>query len=499
MQRIRRLGAAAAAAVLALSGSVAAESSTVAVSDGSSTSSTEQPAEASTTSTPALRHGQSKEKAFDDFVQRYGKRYASPEERARHFAAFCKNYDIIQERNAAGHGYELGITEFADMTLDEFSATYGSGMIEVNLSSMWGDVPKLEALPPLQSQLPVSLDWRDEGAVGKVLNQGQCGACWAFAAAGAIEGAWKIAGGGLLTLSTQQFTDCAGGKWGNHGCEGGNPALAFMYARYNDLCTYGSYRYEAVEGTCRQSNCAVGVPAGGVRGYKAVAPDDEQALMAAVTTGPVAVAIEADAMVFQLYKGGIIKSPDCGTKIDHGVLLVGYGTEKGTDYWLIKNSWGPLWGDGGYVRLARGVTGAGECGVLTMSSYPVIDTAKVVPGSIDIDPGDTAAVAFVGVFGCIFLCCCYTQCCKGRTPQRQPLLYSQPAQPAATGNQSRFVPSPWAQPQAQQLQAQQAFAQPQMGQVIAVTPQPGAQAQAATQQTPQVQMGNSAGSRLLRG
>jgi len=92
--------------------------------------------------------------------------------------------------------------------------------------------------------------------------------------------------------------------------------------------------------------------------------------MAAVMKGPVSIAIEADQPVFQLYTGGVISSPACGTNLDHGVLIVGFGTDSTTnqDYWLVKNSWGPKWGEQGYVRLIRNQN---ECGLNSMSSYPL--------------------------------------------------------------------------------------------------------------------------------
>merc|ERR1712084_665 len=112
-------------------------------------------------------------------------------------------------------------------------------------------------------------------------------------------------------------------------------------------------------------------PKGDVKGYKDVTSDSEQALMSAVQQQPVSIAIEADKMAFQSYKSGILSST-CGTHLDHGVLLVGYGTDGGKDYWKVKNRWGSRWGEKGFIRLLKGKGGAGECGLLKRASYPVV-------------------------------------------------------------------------------------------------------------------------------
>jgi cathepsin L len=194
---------------------------------------------------------------------------------------------------------------------------------------------------------------------------------WAFSSTGAIEGAWFVAKNNLTSLSEQQLMDCSQ-KEGNQSCEGGLMDDAFQFIIDNKgICSEASYPYMAVDEKC-QTTCT---PVATISSFADVAfdeknPNDDTALMAALQKGPVSIAIEADQPIFQMYTSGVISGPSCGTQLDHGVLLVGYGTDaKLGDYWIVKNSWNAQWGEKGYVRLARGQN---ECGMNSAASYPVV-------------------------------------------------------------------------------------------------------------------------------
>jgi len=217
------------------------------------------------------------------------------------------------------------------------------------------------------------------GGVTPVKNQGEFGSCWAFSTTGALEGANFVANGKLESLSEQQFLDCAE-AFGTDGCNGGLMDNAFKFAEQKAICTEDSYPYRGRRGNCLKCD-SNGLSQSEVTGYKDVAADDEHALMSAVAQQPVSIAIEADLPVFQLYKSGVL-SGMCGAKLDHGVLVVGYGVDqKFGPYWKVKNSWDLSFGEDGYVRLARSKPNAtaGECGILSQPSYPVVKKEQSTP------------------------------------------------------------------------------------------------------------------------
>jgi len=220
----------------------------------------------------------------------------------------------------------------------------------------------------LGHELDDSVDWVAKGAVTPVKNQGRCGSCWSFSTTGSIEGAYQIANGELISLSEEDLVQCDHN--GDNGCQGGLMDNAFAWIEKNGIAAEEAYPYtsgEGTTGTCDTTKSAK--PVVTISSFRDVPKEDEDALKSAVAQGPVSIAIEADKSAFQLYKGGVLDSPDCGTKLDHGVLIVGYGTDSslGKDYWKVKNSWGPTWGEEGYIRLVRGKN---MCGVASQASYP---------------------------------------------------------------------------------------------------------------------------------
>jgi cathepsin L len=302
------------------------------------------------------------QREFSRFVKTYNKKYLTDDFFNR-YEIFKSNLDLIELHNSqAGQTSTMGVNQFADMTSAEFA------------SKMNGYKPtRAGKVMPVESiaDAPAALDWRDKGAVTAVKDQGQCGSCWSFSTTGSVEGAWFIAKNNLTSLSEQQLMDCSQ-KEGNMSCEGGLMDDAFQFIIDNKgICAEADYPYKAVDEKCQTTCTTVAT----ISSFADVAfdtknPNDDTALMAAVQKGPVSIAIEADQPIFQMYTGGVISGPSCGTQLDHGVLLVGYGTDsKLGDYWIVKNSWNAQWGEKGYVRLARGQN---ECGMNSAASMPVV-------------------------------------------------------------------------------------------------------------------------------
>ncbi|RWR81416.1 cysteine proteinase RD21A-like protein [Cinnamomum micranthum f. kanehirae] len=296
------------------------------------------------------------------------------EEMENRFQIFKDNLRFIDEHNAGSHGFKLGLNRFADLTNEEYRSTYLGVKVEGKrrLSR-----PKSDRYEYKESdELPESVDWRKEGAVTPVKNQAGCGSCWAFSTIAAVEGINKIVTGDLISLSEQELVDCD--KSYNQGCNGGLMDYAFEFIIKNGgIDTEDDYPYKGVDQKCDQYRKNVRVVT--IDGYENVPVNDEKALKKAVAHQPVTVALEASGRPFQLYHSGVFTG-QCGTEVDHGVTAVGYGTENGVDYWLVKNSWGEHWGENGYVKIQRNLdsTNTGKCGIAMESSYPV-KTSKNPP------------------------------------------------------------------------------------------------------------------------
>ncbi|XP_064488086.1 procathepsin L-like [Ornithodoros turicata] len=294
----------------------------------------------------------------------HNKKYVPEEEHERRLI-WEDNLDFIQRHNLE---YDLGlrthtvaVNSFADLTSEEYRQLYlGYRPNQRNKTAL--GVHNEASL----HDIPDEIDWRDYHYVTRVKDQGKCASGWAFSAAGALEAQHFGDTGNLVPLSAQNLVDCDNGS---SGCEGGNMDSAFKYVFYNGgIDTDLSYPYTARKGSCKFSKSNVGDTDLGLLDVK---PRTEDALQSAVaTSGPISAAIDASHQSFRFYSGGIYNEPHCSSSnLDHGVLVVGYGTGADGDYWIVKNSYGIGWGENGYIRMSRNKNN--QCGIASEASFPV--------------------------------------------------------------------------------------------------------------------------------
>ncbi|CAL8113692.1 unnamed protein product [Orchesella dallaii] len=305
---------------------------------------------------------------WDAFKSHHSKNYTNDIEDRFRMKIYLENRQRIAKHNKnPEHEYKLSMNKYGDLLPHEFKSIMNGYRMDLKKNA--SDEERMVFLSPENFEAPKSVDWRTKGYVTPVKDQGQCGSCWSFSATGALEGQHMRKSGKLISLSEQNLVDCSGSE-GNEGCNGGLMDNAFRYIKKNKgIDTESSYPYEAQDDKCRFKAADIGADD---KGFVDVPEGNERALKKAVAAvGPISIAIDASHETFQFYQSGVYVEKKCSsTELDHGVLVVGYGTEDGKDYWLVKNSWGEGWGDGGYIKMARNKKN--QCGIATQASYPVV-------------------------------------------------------------------------------------------------------------------------------
>jgi cathepsin L len=314
---------------------------------------------------------------FSSFIKKFDKSYSTSSEAKYRMEVFTANMKMMREHNnLPGVSYQMGVNQFSDLTKEEFRSIYLGG---------YKQTPTPPTPNPARStktikDLPESVDWRDKGACTPVKDQGQCGSCWAFATTAVIESHVQIATSTLPVLSTQQVTSCTPNPLkcgGTGGCYGSIPQLGYTYIQLFGQISEDDYPY--VSGSSTQTeDCEYNLdnltPVAGLSGYNILEPNSVEAVMDFVANqGPLAVAVAASDWGW--YSGGVFDgcSYDDNIALNHAVVLVGYGTDETEgDYWIVRNSWGPGWGENGHIRLKRESTAM--CGV---NSTPMDGTACV--------------------------------------------------------------------------------------------------------------------------
>lgn len=301
---------------------------------------------------------------FQDFIIKYDKEYSSIEEFQEKFEIFKQNQKIIKKispkklSNGEFNPNQLRFApnQFSDMTQEEFKEKYLNLDVE-QLRAMRED-PSVRNLEPTITEIPESFDWREKGVVSPVKNQGDCGSCWSFATAATLESQYLMKTGKTQILSEQQLIDC---DTTNKGCHGGVMTKAYKYLQTSGLMTSADYPYQAKDKlTCRYKEEKAVIK---VKSWGIAEKNEEKIKALLVEKGPLSGAVNALPLTF--YSSGIFDPWFdflCPSSVNHAITIVGYGKEDGTEYWIIKNSWGKKWGENGYFRLALG---RGLCGINT--------------------------------------------------------------------------------------------------------------------------------------
>lgn len=328
------------------------------------------------------------EGAWKEFKEKFDKNYKDPEQESHRRRVFEENLRYIESHNLkSGSSFMQGINPLSDLTTQEINDSRNGfrmpenpqrlpldGALETLLLAMnhtihqqRGDMSADDKAWYEDILSPQSLDFRPQGRVSKVKDQGSCGSCWAFATTGALES--LLAAQNRSTLfSEQNLVDCSR-RYGNHGCSGGLMDAALRYVRDHGIMSSQDYPYAARDNPCKFDRSKSVTR---VRG-SAILPRGNEALLrlALSLVGPLPVAIDAGLRSFHNYKSGVFNDDSCKSRnLNHAVLLVGYGSDKtGGDYWIIKNSWGNKWGDNGYIKMAR--NRGNLCGIASYAVLPI--------------------------------------------------------------------------------------------------------------------------------
>merc|ERR1712156_441000 len=318
---------------------------------------------------------------WETWKVQHGKEYKSELENNFRMKVFMDNRAKIARHNTLAHqglkSYTQKLNEYSDMLSSEFNEVMNGYKRPNNPRILSLDF--ITQILPAHVRLPENVDWRDYGAVTDVKNQGACGSCWAFSTTGALEGQHFRKTGKLVSLSEQNLIDCTA-PYGEQRCKGGSMDVAFQYIKENGgIDTEESYPY-VDSNACQDPECLSPEPhacrfnprnvGASDKGFVDITEGDEDALKAAVATiGPVSVGIHASDS-WQHYHEGVFDEEDCNGILNHGVLVVGYGTNEEGDYWLVKNSWGKTWGDQGYIKMSRNKDN--QCFIASSASYPVV-------------------------------------------------------------------------------------------------------------------------------
>jgi len=296
--------------------------------------------------------------AWRNFQRQYNKRYTDKAEKDMRFQIFSRNLRLAEEQNNyPGQKARFGVTQFMDLTNDEFRMMYLMPQQDFSAAHSMKEVETIGTTGGLNSgPPPTSYNWYNEGACTPVYNQEQCGSCWAFSTGEEIESQWFLSGHNLTSLSIQQIVSCDNT---DGGCNGGNPPTAYEYViRAGGLEPWADYPYTSGAGNSGYCKFDKADIVASITNWAWVSRSDAKTpngnetamLYGSYQYGPLSICVDASS--WQTYQGGVI-TRNCGKQIDHCVQLVGWNTAGGIDYWIVRNSWGITWGERGFIWVER--------------------------------------------------------------------------------------------------------------------------------------------------
>lgn len=285
-------------------------------------------------------------------------------------AIFTNQLTIIDRHNAnARNHYKLGVNRFSASTPEEKRNVLGKRVDMEAAHKPKHLIPGHSfSMKPI-NELPESVDWRKQGFATAPKDQGHCGSCFAFAAAEMLESYLKMATGYLFNLSPQMGASCAPNPdecGGSGGCQGGTAEIIFDWlAGDGQISQEYQYGYVSYDGSNHKCEIDDIVPTVTIEGYTLLESNSYEELMNAVAqVGPISIGV--DASEWHNYQGGVFngcnqENPD----VNHAVVLYGYGVdeESGDKYWLVRNSWSPVYGEHGYIRVYRDDNEGQNCGI----------------------------------------------------------------------------------------------------------------------------------------
>jgi cysteine peptidase B len=304
---------------------------------------------------------------FEQFKTDYKRDYASPSEEAKRLGFFIRNMQRAEQLQALNPHARFGANEFADMSEEEFKVRHNAeGHYRAAVKSR---KHRVQSTFKATGKFAQAQDWRNAGVVTAVKNQGQCGSCWSFSTTGNIEGQWAKSGNGLVSLSEQELVSC---DTTCNGCNGGLMDDAFEWlvsAMGGGITSESQYPYVSGGGYVPACQSGSVSPVAYISGYNDIPHSEEYMAEWLSTGGPVSIGV--DATSWQTYQGGVMTNCQ-SSQVDHGVLAVGYDLASNPPFWIIKNSWGPSWGENGYIRVEFGQN---QCLITTAPSSSVAGSA----------------------------------------------------------------------------------------------------------------------------